>query len=144
MASASTPQTRVLPYQDPYFIHGTRIRTSAAPCDGRWDARTPHGNFPNQSAAWRVCQYIGFHPAPTAAQADVARCRREDMELLADSGHTPGGRTPPKRSPHCESLLTVGERFLTVARMIRFASTCMSWCHASHSCAVVGLVLVLG
>lgn len=29
-----------------------------------WDSRTPHGNFPNEGRSWRVCQYVGFHPAP--------------------------------------------------------------------------------
>jgi ectoine hydroxylase-related dioxygenase (phytanoyl-CoA dioxygenase family) len=36
-----------------------------------WDSRTPHGNFPNESGHWRVCQYIGFHPAPHPVRASA-------------------------------------------------------------------------
>jgi len=54
-----------------------------------WDSRTPHGNFPNTSPGWRLCQYIGFHPAPTAKfhhPSIQANRRRYIMNLARADG----------------------------------------------------------
>lgn len=55
-----------------------------------WDSRTPHGNFPNSSPGWRMCQYLGFHPAPTNAHPPAIRNNRQrSMQLLARADGMP-------------------------------------------------------
>jgi len=54
-----------------------------------WDSRTPHGNFPNQSGSWRLCQYLGFHPAPTIAQSGIVKGLRLEIEHEISTGRIP-------------------------------------------------------
>ena len=59
-----------------------------------WDSRTPHGNFPNSSERWRLCQYLGLHPAPTAAlQPGLCRTRQEYMRIQLENGRLPPSAT---------------------------------------------------
>eukprot|EP00656_Telonema_subtile_P044920 TRINITY_DN51189_c0_g1_i1.p1 TRINITY_DN51189_c0_g1~~TRINITY_DN51189_c0_g1_i1.p1 ORF type:complete len:167 (+),score=20.59 TRINITY_DN51189_c0_g1_i1:146-646(+) len=55
-----------------------------------WDSRLPHGNFPNESGKWRLCQYLGFHPAPsTRTQPGLVKGIIEQMMLERDTGRLP-------------------------------------------------------
>lgn len=51
-----------------------------------WDSRTPHGNFPVESDNWRLCQYAGFHPAPTDNQPGIRKNRETIMANWASYG----------------------------------------------------------
>jgi hypothetical protein len=62
-----------------------------------WDSRTPHGNFPNASQGWRLCQYLGFHPAPhPARQPGLAQTRRDFMRIQHENGRLPAAATATK------------------------------------------------
>lgn len=72
-----------LPKEDGMRIHTQRI-TMRPGSAVLWDSRTPHGNFPNTSTGWRLCQYMGFHPAPTSEHdASVMKNRKFEMSNLA-------------------------------------------------------------
>lgn len=82
-----------LPRDDPMRFHTQRI-TMRPGSAVLWDSRTPHGNFPNTSTSWRMCQYMGFHPAPTPEHnPSIAKNRLADMKNLV-SNH--GGKREPR------------------------------------------------
>eukprot|EP01052_Picozoa_sp_SAG31_P028679 SAG31_NODE_2789_length_5089_cov_4.516433_1_plen_400_part_00 len=55
-----------------------------------WDSRTPHGNFPNESNQWRLCQYIGLHPAPSPMlQPGLCKTRQDYVRIQAENGRLP-------------------------------------------------------
>jgi len=48
-----------------------------------WDSRTPHGNFPNDSANFRIVQYLTFYPQPSAEEkrTDTSSILHRDVQL---------------------------------------------------------------
>lgn len=55
-----------------------------------WDSRTPHGNFPNEGRHWRICQYVGFHPAPSRnLQAGLVQTRQDYMRIQDENNRLP-------------------------------------------------------
>lgn len=88
-ASKRTGALVDVPREDPmrHAIQRITMRPGSAVL---WDSRTPHGNFPNSSPGWRMCQYLGFHPAPTKAHPPAIKNNRQrDMRLLARADAMP-------------------------------------------------------
>lgn len=78
-----------VPEDDPIRAHLQRIPMRPGSVV-LWDARTPHGNYPNESGQWRICQYMGLHPAPTLKQQpDLVAGRREQVEFLVTTDRLP-------------------------------------------------------
>lgn len=78
-----------VPTGDPIRQHLQRVPMRAGSVV-LWDARTPHGNYPNRSENWRMCQYLGFHPAPSAAaQPGIVATRQDYMRLQHQNERLP-------------------------------------------------------
>lgn len=78
-----------VPTGDPIRRHIQRLPMRAGSAC-LWDSRTPHGNFPNASDKWRLCQYLGLHPAPhPSRQLGLVKTRADFMRLEDENGRLP-------------------------------------------------------